>query len=157
MLILRYARNKDAHGLIKLIDTCFKEYPNCILDVENEMIELKNIYSYFKKNNGNFWVLEKNKQIIGSMGIAPNRKNLELHKVYVSKNERRKGFARNFINKAERYAKKNNFKKIILWSDTRFKEAHRMYIDFNYKKLNKTRKLYDISNTIEFCFEKKII
>ena len=48
MNILRYARNKDARGLIKLIDSCFKEYPNCILDVENEMTELKTIYSSFK-------------------------------------------------------------------------------------------------------------
>mgnify|MGYP003305706204 CR=1 FL=1 len=47
MNTLRYARNKDANGLIKLIDTCFREYPNCILDVDNEMTELKNIYSYF--------------------------------------------------------------------------------------------------------------
>jgi len=156
MNILRYARNKDAKGLIKLIDSCFKEYPNCILDVENEMIELKNIYSYFKNKNGNFWVIEKNKKIIGSMGIAPNKKNLELHKVYISKSERRKGLARKLVLKAERYAKKNNYKKLILWSDTRFKEAHRMYLDFNYRKLNKTRKLYDISKTTEFCFEKNI-
>ena len=62
MNTLRYARNKDADGLIKLIDTCFREYPNCILDVDNEMTELKNIYSYFKKKNGYFWVIEKNKK-----------------------------------------------------------------------------------------------
>ena len=72
------------------------------------------------------------------------------------KSERRKGLARKLVLKAERYAKKNNYKKLILWSDTRFKEAHRMYLDFNYKKLTKTRKLYDISKTIEFCFEKNI-
>ena len=156
MNTLRYARNKDAKGLIKLIDTCFREYPNCILDVDNEMIELKNIYSYFKKKDGHFWVIEKNKSIIGSMGVAPYKNNLELHKIYIIKNERRKGLASKLVLKAERYAKKNNYKKIILWSDTRFKEAHRMYLDFKYKKLTKTRKLYDISKTVEFCFEKKI-
>ena len=50
MNTLRYARNKDADGLIKLIDTCFREYPNCILDVDNEMTELKNIYSTCDSN-----------------------------------------------------------------------------------------------------------
>ena len=156
MNILRYARNKDANGIIKLIDSCFKEYPNCFLDVDNEMTELKKIYSHFKNKNGYFWVIEKNNKIIGSMGVAPNKKNLELHKVYITRSERRKGLARKLVLKAERYAKKNKFKKIILWSDTRFKEAHRMYLDFNYRKLSKKRKLYDISKTTEFCFEKTI-
>ena len=90
------------------------------------------------------------------MGVAPLKRNLELHKVYITKKERRKGLARKLVLKAEKFAKKNNFEKIILWSDTRFKEAHRMYLNFNYKKLSKTRKLFDISKTTEFCFEKKL-
>jgi putative acetyltransferase len=156
MNTLRYARNKDSYRLIKLIDNCFREYPNCILDVENEMTELLCIYSYFKKKNGHFWVIEKNKKIIASMGIAPSKNNLELHKVYVIKNERRKGIARKLVLKAEKYAKNSNYKKIVLWSDTRFKEAHRMYLNLNYKKSPRTRKLYDISKTTEFYFEKNI-
>ena len=45
------------------------------------------------------------------MGIAPSKNNLELHKVYVIKNERRKGIARKLVLKAEKYAKKSNYKK----------------------------------------------
>ena len=74
----------------------------------------------------------------------------------MTKNERRKGIARKLVLKAEKYAKKNNYKKIVLWSDTRFKEAHRMYLNLNYKKSPITRKLYDISKTTEFYFEKNI-
>jgi len=156
MIKLRKARNKDSEQIIKLIRDCFNEYPKCYLDVDGEMPELKKIYSYFKIKNGNFWVFEKNNKVIGSMGLVPNGENLELHKLYIKKSEREKGLAKIMVIKAERYAKRFCFKKMILWTDTRFKEAHLMYLKLNYKKMKKTRRLYDISNTTEFHFQKKI-
>ena len=156
MIKLREARNKDSDQIIKLIRDCFNEYPKCYLDVDVEMPELKKIYSYFKFKNGNFWVFEKNNKVIGSMGLAPKGKDLELHKLYIKKNQRGKGLAKIMVIKAEKYAKKFGFKKMILWTDTRFKEAHLMYLKLNYKKMKKTRRLYDISNTTEFHFQKKI-
>lgn len=156
MIKLREARNKDSDQIIKLIRDCFNEYPKCYLDVDVEMPELKKIYSYFKFKNGNFWVFEKNNKVIGSMGLAPKGKDLELHKLYIKKNQRGKGLAKIMVIKAEKYAKKFGFKKMILWTDTRFKEAHLMYLKLNYKKMKKTRRLYDISDTTEFHFQKKI-
>ena len=81
-------------------------------------VELKNIYSYFKKKNGYFWVIEKNKKIIGSMGIAPLKRNLELHKVYITKKERRKGLARKLVLKAEKFG--NSYKDLL--KDSFFRE-----------------------------------
>ena len=52
--------------------------------------------------------------------------------------------------------KKYKKRKIVLWTDTRFKEAHKMYKKLNYKKMSKTRKLNDISNTTEYAFQKVI-
>ena len=93
---------------------------------------------------------------IGPGGLAPKGKDLELHKLYIKKNQRGKGLAKIMVIKAEKYAKKFGFKKMILWTDTRFKEAHLMYLKLNYKKMKKTRRLYDISDTTEFHFQKKI-
>ena len=155
---LRQARNKDGKQIINLIRKCYQDYPNCYLDVENDSPELKYVYSYFRKNNGKFWVYEKNDKIIGCMGILPGReRNLEIHRLYINKKYRRRGLAKKLLTIAENYALKLKIKKITLWTDTRFKASHKTYKKLDYKKLKKTRKLYDISNTTEYRFEKKLI
>ena len=152
---LRQARNKDGNQIISLIRKCYRDYPGCYLDVDNDSPELNYVYSYFKKNKGNFWVYEKDKKIIGCMGIMPGReKSIEIHRLYIDKKYRRKGLAKRLLSTAETYALNSKIKKITLWTDTRFKESHKTYKRLNYKKLNKTRKLYDISNTTEYTFSK---
>jgi len=152
---LRQARNKDGKQIIGLIRKCYRDYPGCYLDAENDSPELNYVYTHFKKNSGKFWVYEKNKRIIGCMGIAPGReKSLEIHRLYIDKKFRRKGLAKKLLSMAENYALNLKIKKITLWTDTRFKESHKTYKRLNYKKLKKTRKLYDISNTTEYTFSK---
>ena len=51
---LRLARNKDSEQIIKLIRKCFKDYQNCLLDVDNDSPELKYIYTYFRRQRGKF-------------------------------------------------------------------------------------------------------
>ena len=67
-----------------------------------------------------------------------------------------KGLAKKLMLRIESIAKKYKKRKIVLWTDSRFKEAHKMYKKLNYKKLSKTRKLNDISNTTEYAFQKVI-
>ena len=67
-----------------------------------------------------------------------------------------KGLAKKLMLKIESIAKKYKKRKIVLWTDTRFKEAHKMYKKLNYEKMSKTRKLNDISNTTEYAFQKVI-
>ena len=142
---LRLARNKDGNQIINLIKRCFKDYKNCYLDVDNDSPELRDVYSYFKN------------KIIGCMGYIPHEKNnLEIHKLYIDKSYRMKGLAKKLMLRIESIAKKYKKRKIVLWTDTRFKEAHKMYKKLNYKKMSKTRKLNDISNTTEYAFQKVI-
>ena len=81
---LRLARNKDSEQIIKLIRKCFKDYKNCILDIDNDSPELKYIYSYFQRHRGKFWVIEYKNKIIGCMGYLPSKKiEIEIHKLYL--------------------------------------------------------------------------
>ena len=154
---LRLARNKDSEQIIKLIRKCFKDYKNCFLDIDNDSPELKYIYTYFHRQGGKFWVVEDKNKIIGCMGYLPHEKNnLEIHKLYIDKNYRMRGLAKKLMLRIESIAKKYKKRKIVLWTDTRFKEAHKMYKKLNYKKMSKTRKLNDISNTTEYAFQKVI-
>ena len=154
---LRLARNKDSEQIIKLIRKCFKDYKNCFLDVENDSPELKYIYSYFHKQRGKFWVVEDKNKIIGCMGYLPSKKNeIEIHKLYIDQKFRRKGLAKHLVQKVENIAVRENKSKVFLWTDTRFKEAHKMYLKMDYEKSKKTRRLYDISDTVEYNFVKHL-
>ena len=154
---LRLARNKDSEQIIKLIRKCFKDYQNCFLDVDNDSPELKYIYSYFRKQRGKFWVVEDKNKIIGCMGYLPSKKNeIEIHKLYIDQKFRRKGLAKHLVQKVENIAIRENKSKVTLWTDTRFKEAHKMYLKMDYEKSKNTRRLYDISGTVEYNFVKNL-
>ena len=154
---LRLARNKDSDQIIKLIRKCFKDYQNCFLDVDNDSPELKNVYSYFHEQRGKFWVLEDKKKIIGCMGYIPSKKNeIEIHKLYIDQKFRKKGLAKLLVKKVENIALRENKSKVFLWTDTRFKEAHKMYSKMNYARSKKIRRLYDISDTVEYNFVKNL-
>ena len=154
---LRLARNKDSEQIIKLIRKCFKDYQNCLLDVDNDSPELKYIYTYFRRQRGKFWVIENKNKIIGCMGYLPSKKNeIEIHKLYIDQKFRRKGLAKHLVQKVENIAMRENKSKVILWTDTRFKEAHKMYLKMDYEKSKKTRRLYDISGTVEYNFVKNL-
>ena len=121
---LRLARNKDGNQIINLIKRCFKDYKNCYLDVDNDSPELRDIYSYFKNKKGKFWVYVDKNKIIGCMGYLPHQKNeIEIHKLYIDQKFRKIGLAKKLMMKVEKIAKKTQKKKIVLWTDTRFKEA----------------------------------
>ena len=91
------------------------------------------------------------------MGYLPSKKNeIEIHKLYIDQKFRRKGLAKHLVQKVENIALRENKSKVILWTDTRFKEAHKMYLKMDYQKSKKTRRLYDISDTVEYNFIKNL-
>ena len=91
------------------------------------------------------------------MGYLPSKTNeIEIHKLYVDQKFRRKGLAKYLVKKVENIAVRENKSKVFLWTDTRFKEAHKMYLKMDYEKSKKTRRLYDISDTVEYNFVKHL-
>ena len=91
------------------------------------------------------------------MGYLPSKTNeIEIHKLYIDQKFRRKGLAKYLVKKVENIAVRENKSKVFLWTDTRFKEAHKMYLKMDYEKSKKTRRLYDISDTVEYNFIKHL-
>ena len=82
------------------------------------------------------------------MGYLPSKKNeIEIHKLYIDQKFRRKGLAKYLVQKVENIAMRENKSKVILWTDTRFKEAHKMYLKLDYQKSN-----HDLLNLLFFLF-----
>ena len=59
---LRQARNKDGKQIIGLIRKCYRDYPGCYLDVENDSPELNYVYTHFKKIVVSFGYMKKIKK-----------------------------------------------------------------------------------------------
>lgn len=157
-LVVRPVEDGDSGELIALIDMVFGEYPNCVLDVDNEMPELKAPARAAKESDARWWVAEAGGAIVASCAVEPeeNVETLELKRLYVAKDARRRGLAAHFIDLAEREARNRGAKRIVLWSDTRFSDAHRLYERLGYARQPRTRALPDISKSIEFQYLKDL-
>lgn len=155
---VREARDGDAAGLIHLIGSCFAEYPNCVLDVDGEIPELRAIATYFAEHAGRFWVAEREGQVVGCVGVTPaaNPAGVELKKLYVLAAERRSRLGSRLTDLAEEEGRRRRATFVDLWSDTRFETAHRFYEGRGYVRTGATRELHDLSDTVEFHFRKEL-
>ena len=157
-IVIRSARDEDSEHLILLIDRVFAEYPGCILDVDAEMPELRTPASAAEADAGRWWVAEMNGRIVGSVAVVPEDEDgiLELKKLYVSPDARRKGLGAHLVSLAEREARDRGASSIVLWTDTRFRDAHRLYQRLGYARAPRTRVLNDLSKTVEFHYTKEL-
>lgn len=155
---IRDARDDDAEELITLIDGCWSEYPNCILDVDGECPELRRIATYFASLGGHFWVAERIGHIVGSSGCLPTGNTLiwEFRKLYVAREVRGRGLGTKLVRLVEDYAGSRGARFAEFWSDTRFADAHRLYEKLGYERCSGTRLLPDISRSYEYYFRKAI-
>ena len=155
--LIRLATNDDAQGIIDLIARCYADYPPNILDVDTEEPELKTPASSFD----GFWVLEVRNEILGSIAatnlwtkVRPHCQDaVEMKKYYIHPKVRGSGEGRKLHDVFLEYVKGQKINKVVLWTDTRFSLAHKVYEHMGYIKTGQTRELNDISQTTEFHFE----
>lgn len=158
-VILRPAQNADADGLIALIGGCFAEYPGCVMDVDGELPELRAIADHFARRGGRFWVGEAaDDAIVACGGVAPtdNPRVAELLKLYVRADHRGRGLAGQLIDLIAQAAVRMGAWHLILWTDTRFTTAHRVYERRGFARQAETRALNDKSDTVEFHYARSL-
>jgi len=152
----RYGEDSDEADLITLIEKCYAGYDNCILDVENEEPQLRHIRTYFDELGGEFWVADQDGKIVGCIGYKPSENTVEVKHLYVDTDVRRQGLGTNLCDLVEEAAKKRGAAKIILWTDTRFLEAHSLYEKRGFVGKVETRELNDLSESVEYYYEKSL-
>ncbi|MBP0446742.1 GNAT family N-acetyltransferase [Roseomonas sp. SSH11] len=156
--VIRPGRDADAEGFIELIDKAWAEYPNCVLDVDGEVPELRALATHFEKVGGALWAAEgEDGTIIGMVATRPLRDDdeaWEIGRMYVAKAARGTGLAHALLDGAERHAVEHGAQRMILWTDTRFEAAHRFYEKRGYVRAGSIRILDDISKSLEFRYAK---
>lgn len=156
--MLRLARDADAQDLYGLIALCFAQFPGCYLDPHEDMPDLLRPGSALRDRNGQFWVYEDADARVGAcVGIDfPQPAIAELHRLYVRPDLRGCGLATRLVGHAEDHALRHGAEWITLWSDTRFLDAHRLYVRLGYERQPGERALGDVSQSREHAFRKRL-
>jgi putative acetyltransferase len=157
-LTVRSAVDSDADDLVTLVGSCFAEYEGCVLDTEHEMTHLLDVASHFAAAGGGAWVAEALRSVVGSVACRPSdgAGGLELQMLYVLAPWRRRGLGSRLVGVVEDEGRKRGARFVELWSDTRFTDAHRLYLSLGYHQLPDVRELHDLSATREYRFRKAL-
>jgi len=150
--IERAAVPADAAAIQQLVNGIFGEYGLAIA-VDGVDEHLADPAEYFQVRGGEFWVVEDGGQIVATVGALPHDgEAVELKALYVHPSIRRQGWGRRLTMLVMDYARTTGKKRVILWSDTRFTDAHRLYCGLGFRQFGR-RDLHDIYNSSEYGFE----
>ncbi|MEJ7770522.1 MAG: GNAT family N-acetyltransferase [Geodermatophilaceae bacterium] len=156
---LRTAADSDAAGVQQLIGGCFAEYDGCVLDLEGIDAWMAAPASYYAAIGGQFWVLAQPSGVglAACVGWGPvGEDRIELKNLYVSADGRRQGLGRRLVALVETSGREQAAAAVVLWSDTRFLDAHRLYESLGYQRTGQERALHDPSQSIEYGFAKRL-
>jgi putative acetyltransferase len=150
-LPLRDAADSDSSALIDLLRSVFAEYEGCVFELD-ELPDLRAPASAFRDLGGRIWVVDAPPTIAGVVAITPHGDTVEIHRLYVRREFRRRGVARRLMSAALEEAAGRGAGYVELWTDTRFVEGHRFYEALGFQRLPETRELHDLSHSVEYHY-----
>lgn len=155
--IIRRALDGDGPGIARLIAGVFAEYPGCVY-VDAEFPELAHPASHYAARAGAVWVVEADGAILGSFAVAATSDSavFELSKVYLAAGVRGRGLAKILLGLALDHARDRGARAVRLWTDTRFRDAHRFYEMNGFTRMPGVRFLGDESASWEFPYARTL-
>ena len=155
-LILRPVQMSDVPQVQRLIDEIFQEY-DCKLDALQEDTHLLAPGPYFRVHGGEFWVVARGAEILATVAVKMlPPEAAELKTLYVAKSLRRHGWGRKLSELVMDYARARGRQRMILWSDTRFTDAHRLYEKLGFQATGEIRDLHDSNNSLEYGYTRRL-
>ena|SRR3989344_5916199 len=122
MQIVPISKIESTKEVVNFIRSGLKEFKFPYdLRFDKDLDDLNRFYSLPKAN---LLVLMDNKKIIGTIGVVYKNKPVAvLQRFYLKKNCRRKGFGKLLFNKMEKEIIRHGYKRIVLNTTTRNREA----------------------------------
>lgn len=146
MFKIRKFKEEDTSAVIRVITTVLREMFNCRQDeikknLRGDVVaDLKNIIKNYIEIGGVFYVGEYDGKVIGTVAVTPENKNTAVfRRFYLYKKYRGRGFGSKLYNKAEKWAKDKNYKKLILFTFPFFEVAVKMYKKRGYGNFKKVK------------------
>src|SRR5207245_6342283 len=98
-----------------------------------------------------FVVLERN-AVVGSVGVERvDDDTAELHRLYLDSRLRGRGTGRALVEAVLDWCRAQKIGRLILWSDTRFDQAHRLYTRMGSSRIGERTLPDDLNQTREHC------
>jgi putative acetyltransferase len=152
----RAVTDADADALTALIGAAYDEHPGCVLDLPGVDDDLPTPATAAARRGGRWWVVVDGEDVVASVGTGPVTEDgsLELKRLYVTPTHRGRGVATALVRRVEAHAAGLGATSVMLWSDTRFDDAHHLYARCGYADTGERRQLHDPSDTTEIRFHR---
>ncbi|UCF05819.1 MAG: GNAT family N-acetyltransferase [bacterium] len=132
---------EDHPGVINVIKSVMDEY-NYIMDFGEFDSDLVDIQSTYQDPGGEFWVLEIDHTIAGTVAAMPRQgETCELKRLYLLKGHRGRGWGRRLMETMLGWARLHGFRRVVLWSDVLFEPAHNLYLKAGFRPTQETRSI----------------
>jgi len=146
----------DGPGVIALIGRVFAEY-GFIYEPSTEVPDLRDFDRHYQAPSGEFFVVREGALIVGSVGVERlDADTAELHRLYLDLHLRGQGTGRALVGAVHDWCRAQRISRLILWSDTRFDLAHRLYTQTGFRRTGERSLPGDVNETREYRFEREV-
>jgi putative acetyltransferase len=149
------ATRADAPGVIELIGRVFVEY-GWIWHPATEVPDLLG-WTPYTPPHGAFFVVRDGDRVVGSVGVDRiGDDTAELHRLYLDPAVRGRGLGDALVETILGWCRDRGIGRVVLWSDTRFVHAHRLYLRHGFRQTGERVLLADVNQTREYSFERAV-
>jgi GNAT superfamily N-acetyltransferase len=153
-LVVTAATRADAAGVIALVGRVFAEY-GFVYDPAVEVPDLWRFADHYEPPRGAFFVVRNGGLIVGSVGVERlEADTAELHRLYLDAELRGRRIGRALVEMVLDWCRAQAISRVILWSDTRFDRAHRLYTRMGFLQTGERDLPDDVNGTREYGFER---
>jgi GNAT superfamily N-acetyltransferase len=98
--------------------------------------EIDRVSDYYSERNGDFWVAVDGQKIVGMFGLEPSSdRAMELRRMHVDPDLRRRGIARRMLDFAEQECRRRNRPRMNLSTSELQREALALYQNAGYERV----------------------
>ena len=156
MLTIHPAGRGDAPGVVDLIGRVYREY-GFVYVPDVEVPDLFRFDQHYAPPRGVFFVVREEDVVVGSVGVERlDNDSAELHRLYLDSRLRGRGTGRALVEAALAWCREQRIPRMILWSDTRFDQAHRLYERMGFQRTGERVLPDDLNQTREYGFARPV-
>lgn len=138
-LRLRPARDADGPAVAALIRRSLCDY-RLRFDPEGIDRPLRAPASHYRGTGRRFWVLEAGGRVVGTVAVdRRDRRTAELMKMYLDRRWRGRGLGRRLLRVALAFARRAGYRRVILETNARLREALALYGKAGFRLLERKR------------------
>jgi len=150
------ATSADVPAIVDLIGRVYAEY-GFVYDPRVEVPDLFAFDVHYAAPRGAFFVVRQGDTVVGSVGVERvDADTAELHRLYLDAELRGRGTGRALVEAALAWCRAGGFRRMILWSDTRFDRAHRLYLRMGFSRTGERTLPDDLNDTRESGFARPV-